>query len=279
LWKLGANTAFAFRGLGELAMRRVAVLAIVLGSCSAGAAAAAPPAANPPISQVLAEAAFATDHGAGALLRWSGGASAGSPPGAAPWAYDVRVSRAAGFAGGPLPLALGAAGPAYEVSVIRSWPSAFRFDAGGVDLDLSPHAGLQVGADGSGSAEAGAMVRLSRSDRLSALAGARLRALGVADGAQFGDRGRFYLFAAASGRAVGLNMLRGESGWDRAGWSTDPASRLVGDAQVGLGWRKGPMQTSIGFVHREVKGDHMLRGADPDAVSMVAFSFSIRPQR
>ena len=111
-----------------------------------------------------------------------------------------------------------------------------------------------------GSAEAGATLRVSRDEQAAA---ERLKDMGVGDGADFGERGRWYLFAAASGRAVGLNMLHSDSGWDRAGWTTDPTSALIGDAQVGVGWRKGAMQTSFGYIHREVKGQHMICGVDP----------------
>ena len=166
----------------------------------------------------------------------------------------------------------------YEIALIRHWPGAFSYDTGRLAFDVSPHASLGViGGDssGGGSAEAGATVQLSKSD----LAGERLKQLGVRDGASFGQQGRWYLFAAASGRAVGLNMLRGGDGaWNRAGWSTDPTSKLVGDTQIGVGWRKGSMQTSVGFVHREVKGQHMMWGVDPHSDSMVAFSLSIRPR-
>ena len=106
----------------------------------------------------------------------------------------------------------------------------------------------------------------------------RLKALGIRDGAALGDRGRWYLFAAASGRAVGLNMLHDGSGWDRS-WTTDQTSTLIGDAQLGVGWRKGAMQTSLGYIHRQVKGAHMLYGVDAHDDSMVAFSLSIKPQR
>jgi hypothetical protein len=37
------------------------------------------------------------------------------------------------------------------------------------------------------------------------------------------------------------------------------------------------MQTSFGYIHREVKGQNMLFGVDPKSDSMVAFSLSIRP--
>ena len=107
----------------------------------------------------------------------------------------------------------------------------------------------------------------------------RLNDLGVRDGAAYGDQGRWYLFAAASGRAVGLNILRNErAGWDRDGWSTDTSSALIGDAHVGVAWRKGAMQTSLGYIHREVKGEHMIYGQQTKDDSVVAFSFSIKPR-
>jgi hypothetical protein len=107
----------------------------------------------------------------------------------------------------------------------------------------------------------------------------RLRDLGVQDGAEFGDAGRWYLFAAASGRAVGLNMTRTEDGgWGQSGWSTDKTSKLIGDGQLGVGFRKGAMQAAFGYVYREIKVQNGPLGADNDVSdSMAAFSLSIRP--
>ncbi len=167
---------------------------------------------------------------------------------------------------------------AYEVAVTRDWPGAVSFEGKSFGLDVSPHAGVGM-TNAGGSAEAGAMVELSRRQSLSETAADRLKALGLRDGAHFGDKGRWYLFAAASGRAVGLNMLHSDTGWDRAGWSQDATSTLVGDAQVGVGFRKGPVQTSLGYMHREVKGPNQLWGVESKADSMVAFSLSIKPRR
>src|SRR3990167_6614228 len=105
-------------------------------------------------------------------------------------------------------------------------------------LDVTPHAGLGFGGAG-GSAEAGATVRLGKKKNM----GDRVTdALGVREGdTAFGDRGRWYIYAAASGRAVGFNMLRGQNGdWSRAGLTQDTTSRLIGDSQAGVAWRKGP---------------------------------------
>jgi hypothetical protein len=176
--------------------------------------------------------------------------------------------------GGPLQPPGSAATQAYELSVVHDWPGAVSFNTDRFGLNLSPHAGVGVTSYGGGLAEAGATLQLS--ERVAK----GLGKLGVRDGAAFGDQGRWYLFAAASGRAVGLNMLRGDAGWTRAGFTTDPTSTLVGDAQVGVGWRKGALQTSVGFVHREMKGMHTLYGQDvPSGDSLVAFSISVKPRK
>lgn len=168
------------------------------------------------------------------------------------------------------------AGPdRFDGMLRRSWPKAVTFRSDGLEFDIAPHAGFGVGRFGT-QAEGGATLIVSKSRGERALE--QLRDLGVKDGTSFGDKGRWYLFAAASGRAVGLNMLRGENGWDRAGWSTDASGALVGDAQVGVGWRKGDIQSSFGVIHREVKGRHMVWGQQTRDDTVAAFTFSLRPQ-
>ena len=160
-----------------------------------------------------------------------------------------------------------------DVTLTRGWPSAVKLAAGKYALDFSPHAGFGFG-DAGGSAEAGATVRLGKNveDRVS-------DSLGLRDGDEaFGQRGRWYVFAAASGRAVGLNMLRGQNGdWSRAGMSSDVNSKLIGDAQAGVAWRKGPMQASVGYIRREMKAKDVIMGMATQKDSMVAFSFSLKP--
>jgi hypothetical protein len=39
------------------------------------------------------------------------------------------------------------------------------------------------------------------------------------------------------------------------------------------------MQTSFGYIHREVKGEHRISGAETKDDSVVAFSLSIKPRR
>jgi hypothetical protein len=227
-----------------------------------------------PISRLIEREAYGPGQG---LVRWTSGETQLTPAAAGGPVDSLRVSVGGVFrAPGGSPLNLSRAqydANAYEVALTRDWPAAFAFSGARFGVDLTPHAGLGVTSIG-GSAEAGATLRLMNRDSIAA---ERLSALGVRDGAAFGERGRWYLFAAASGRAVGLNMLHNDTGWDRAGWTTDATSTLIGDTQLGVGWRKGAVQSSFGYIHREVKGQNRLWGLDTKPDSMVAFSFSIRP--
>jgi len=239
-------------------MRRVASAAIALTVAAAGSAVAQPRDITPLVTKntaaILNDAAFAPRGEVKISQRTS-----------------LRIQVDA------IPLTPGGvAADTYNVTLVRRWPKAVSFSTDNLDFDVAPHAGLGVSSAG-GQAEGGAMLTVSKSREQQALE--RLRDLGVRDGASLGDVGRWYLFAAASGRAVGLNMLRGENGWDRAGWTTDPTGALVGDAQIGVGWRKGDMQSSFGVIHREVKGKHMVFGQHTRDDTVAAFTFSLRPQK
>lgn len=164
---------------------------------------------------------------------------------------------------------------ALDVTLVRSWPRAVRFAEGGLEFDVSPHAGVGVSRRG-GQAEAGAMLTVGQAREREAVEA--LKDIGVRDGGEYGDKGRWYLFAAASGRAVGLNVMRDEGGWNREGWSTDPTAALIGDAHVGVGWRKGDLQSSFGVIHREIKGEHRAFAVGTREDTVAAFTFSIRPQ-
>ena len=162
-----------------------------------------------------------------------------------------------------------------DVTVTRGWPSAVSLKGRRFALDVTPHAGVGFSGAG-GSAEAGATVRLGKKKNM----GDRVNdALGVREGDEaFGTRGRWYIFAAASGRAVGLNMLRGQNGdWSRAGLTQDAASRLIGDSQAGVAWRKGAMQASLGYIHREIRAKEGIMGLATQKDDVVALSFSLKP--
>jgi hypothetical protein len=102
----------------------------------------------------------------------------------------------------------------------------------------------------------------------------RLEALGFKDGDKtYGSQSRLYLFAAVHGTAVGLNL----QGMQRSGWSTDHSSALVGDGQIGVGWRKGDFEADLGYVHRSVHLINAPLGAtDGYGDDMGALSFAFR---
>ena len=158
---------------------------------------------------------------------------------------------------------------AYHLSYRRDWVSARTRTPGGVDISFSPHVGVGAGSDG-GTAEAGATLRIGRD----------LEAL-VPDGSdRFGDRARWYIYAAGSGRAVGYNFARTRDGdFSRSGMSHDEGS-FLGDASVGVAWRRGAVQSSFGLVYREIEAEGLRsgRGLDNDVrEGLVAFQLSIKP--
>jgi hypothetical protein len=164
---------------------------------------------------------------------------------------------------------------AVDVTFTRGWPSAVLLRAGDLGMSVSPHAGFGMDSMGGNRAEAGAMVRFSSAQTA---INDKLSAMGVKNGATYGDRGRWYLFAAVQGQSVGLNMLPGGGGLHQAGWSTDASSAMVGDGQIGVGWRKGGMEASVGYVHRDIKLQNAPLGAsDSFQDSVAAFSLTFHP--
>lgn len=157
----------------------------------------------------------------------------------------------------------------HQIDYRRNFISARGRTAGGLEVSLTPHIGLGAGSDG-GSAEAGATLRIGNDlERL------------VPDGADaFGDRGRWYLYAAGSGRAVGYNFARTRDGdFERSGMSQDEGA-FLGDASVGVAWRRGDVQSSFGVVYREIEAEGLRggHGLDNDVTEgLVAFQLSIKP--
>jgi hypothetical protein len=177
------------------------------------------------------------------------------------------------------PIGWDASDEAFDLTYTRGWLGAFSGTSGDLAFDVTPLAGVGV-TNAGGSAQMGAVLRVTELDFGDRVLD-RLSAMGIPtdiDGSRFGDKGRWYLYAAGSGRAVGLNMLRGQNGWSREGLSTDEGA-FIGEAQVGLGWRKGDMQASFGVVHREIK-TKPAEGLDEAQVEdqAVAFTLSIKPR-
>ncbi len=187
----------------------------------------------------------------------------------------VRLSMAS-IAHIPLMAQGTAYGPsAVDVTVARGWPSALLVRAGGLGVNVSPHTAFGFGSGGGTSAEAGAMVRFSS---LQSAVQDRLESMGVKNGSSYGNQGRWYLFAAVRGQAVGLNMQESAGALRRTGWSTDVSSALVGDGQLGVGWRKGGIEASFGYVHRGVHVQNAPMGAsDGYSDDMAALAFTYHP--
>jgi hypothetical protein len=176
--------------------------------------------------------------------------------------------------GGPLPPGAGDAvaveDQRYGLSYRRGWPSTLGYTASGLEVTLTPHAGVGLTPLGP-VAEAGATLSIgSDVDRM------------VPEGQEvFGDRARWYLFAAGSGRAVGYNFARTRDGnYARSGYSHDSGA-FLGDASIGVAYRRGDVHSSVGLVYREIEPGgmrDMSDGIEADVTEgMVAFQFSIKP--
>ncbi len=177
--------------------------------------------------------------------------------------------------GAPVPVAAGQAevldAGGYDLRYVRGWTGPVSRTASGLEVSLTPHAGFGVGSEGR-SAEAGATLRI----------GSGLNKLVQDGGEAFGERPRWYVYAAGSGRAVGYNFARNRDGdFARSGMSQDTGA-FLGDASVGVAFRKGAMHSSFGVVYREIEARGMRsgHGIDNDVTEgLVAFQLSIKPGR
>lgn len=158
----------------------------------------------------------------------------------------------------------------YDLTYTRGWQAARAYTASGLEVTLTPHAGVGVG-DRGGRAEAGATLTIGRDiDGM------------VPEGSEaFGDRARWYLYAAGSGTAVGYNFARNRDGeYARSGVSRDSGS-FLGDASIGVAMRRGHVQGSFGLVYREVEAEGLRGGEGFDrdvSEGLVAFQLSIKPE-
>lgn len=86
-------------------------------------------------------------------------------------------------------------------------------------------------------------------------------------------RGRWMIFAASSGKAYSLNLIRDAiNGWRNAGFSEDKLARF-GSRQVGLGYRKDNKQVSLSATRRNLKS---IDYSDKDTVVGVTVSIQGR---
>lgn len=177
---------------------------------------------------------------------------------------QLSVTTRADYARSPAEAAY--ADPSYDVRFRRSWTGQLGRNTEGVSATLTPHLGVGYDRRG-GSTEAGATLRIGRDL--------------VPDGQdRFGDRSRWYVYAAGSGRAVGYNFARDrDGGYARSGMSHD-AGAFLGDASLGVAMRKGPIQGSVGVVYREIENKDFNAGGGVDndvSEGLIAFQLSIRP--
>ena len=161
---------------------------------------------------------------------------------------------------------------AYDVRYVRGFTAARGRTASGLEVSLTPHAGFGVGSEG-GSAGAGATLKI----------GEGLERLAPGGHGRVGQRPRWYLYAAGSGRAVGYNFARTRDGdYARSGYTNDRGS-FLGDASIGVAYRRGDVHTSLGVVYREIdagKGLRGMSGLDTDVdEGLIAFQLSIKPRR
>ncbi|NJC41049.1 hypothetical protein GGQ87_001307 [Brevundimonas alba] len=184
---------------------------------------------------------------------------------------EGRVRRADGAPLPPGPLDAAAYDAEhYDVTYTRGWTETLGQTENGLDVTLTPHVGVGVGSRGDVT-EAGATLRIGRDlDRL------------VPDGEdEFGERSRWYVYAAGSGRAVGYNWARNRDGdYARSGVSHDSGA-FMGDASLGVALRRGPVHSSIGLVYREIEAEGLRagNGVDTDvSEGLIAFQLSIKPE-
>jgi hypothetical protein len=158
----------------------------------------------------------------------------------------------------------------YDLTYTRGWTETLGQTASGLDVTLTPHVGVGVGTRGS-TTEAGATLRIGRG----------IEKLVPDGGDAFGERPRWYLYAAGSGRAVGYNFARTRDGdFARSGYSQD-SGNFLGDASVGVAMRRGPVHTSVSLAYREIETEGLRagHGVDTDvSEGVIAFHLSIKPE-
>ncbi len=161
-------------------------------------------------------------------------------------------------------------GEVYDVTYTRGWVAAQGRTPSGLEVSLTPHAGVGFGREGT-TAEAGATLKI----------GEGLGRLAPDGDEAFGGRARWYVYAAGSKRAVGYNFARTRDGdFARSGMSHD-AGAFLGDASIGVAYRRGAMQSSFGIVYREIEanGIKAYNGINADvSEGLVAFQLTIRPR-
>jgi hypothetical protein len=160
-------------------------------------------------------------------------------------------------------------GPAYDLDYTYTGPGLLRVNSGRYGFDLRPQWGFGVSSFNGSSTHAGAVVRFGRD-----LTDDMLDAFGVSHAKDLRSTSRWFLYAGASGRSLGWNVLPGQDG--RRDLTYDESRSYVGTAQAGLAWRSGDLTASIGYVHDKARP--MLFGARTETDDRVGLFLTYRPK-
>lgn len=160
-------------------------------------------------------------------------------------------------------------GPAYDLDYTYTGPGLLRVNSGRYGFDLRPQWGFGVSSFNGSSTHAGAVVRFGRD-----LTDDMLDAFGVSHAKDLRNTSRWFLYAGASGRSLGWNVLPGTDG--RRDLTYDESRSYVGTAQAGLAWRRGDLTASIGYVHDKARP--MLFGARTETDDRVGLFLTYRPE-
>jgi len=233
------------------------------------------------IAAITAGTVLAAGAAAGAFAVF-GRAQADDPPSAADEAMRTAPETDPDFTAGPsAPSATAHVAPTTAVVAgslagewareVGDWAAPRLKQVEDTARRYEPKFDLQV-RQREGKTEARVMVAFDPAAQ--AQGGSRLDRLGLKPLPASEERkGRWFLFAADNKRAVGMNLLRDRKGEMKRSFTTERIA-AIGDAQVGIGWRKGATQTSIGLVDREIS----VYGHNRDE-RFLAFTFSYKPTK
>lgn len=86
-----------------------------------------------------------------------------------------------------------------------------------------------------------------------------------------------FVFLAGSGNIIGRN-LQGPNQSPYWLASLDNLGTPTGTSQVGVGWQDGPLSLSLGYMDKNYKNAHMLKGMSMGHDGVTGFTLSFRPK-
>ena len=92
-----------------------------------------------------------------------------------------------------------------------------------------------------------------------------------------GTPGKFYVFLASSGNMLSRSLAKESS---RGEWllSRDDLGGSAGVTQLGIGWQTGPVGLSLGYMDKNYKNAHLLKGMNTYHEGVAGLTFSFRPR-